>query len=392
MTEKIKVMRVIARLNIGGPAIQAILLTAHLDQKAFESLLVSGVEAEYEGNMLELAAEKNVELVILPQLGREINPVRDLMTILKLYRLIKKERPLIVHTHTAKAGTVGRLAARLAGVPVIVHTFHGHVFHSYFSPAKTRLFIRIERFLARFSNRVITVSQRLKEEIADYGIAKPAKIEVVPLGFELKPFLEASDGKFRRELGLSDEVKLVGIVGRLTKVKNHEFFLRVASKVAANFPAARFIIVGDGELRQELEEFTAELGLSDKVVFTGWRKNMPQVYASLNVVALTSLNEGTPVTLIEAMAAGCPVVATNVGGVPDLVVHDENGYLADSLEIDEFAGYVLTLLNDPFKGQTMGKKGRQRVKETFTLERLLEDISGLYLRLLKEKGILINFR
>ncbi len=386
--DKIKVMRVIARLNIGGPAIHSILLTSLIDKSMFDSTLVTGVEVEYEGNMLDLAAEKNVKPVVLPELGREISPFRDFKTCLKLFRIIKKEKPQIVHTHTAKAGTVGRLAAKLAGVPVILHTFHGHVFHSYFSPGKTRLFIIIERFLARFSNRVITVSKRLKEEITDYGITDSDRIEVIPLGFELEPFLKAKKNGLNDELGIDSETKLVGIVGRLTKIKNHKFFLQVVAKVVESLPAVKFLIIGDGELRKELEQLAVQLGLSDAVVFTGWRKDMPEIYSSLDVNVLTSLNEGTPVTLIEAMASGCPVVATDVGGVSDLVTHGENGYLVNSFNVDEFANHLIILLNDSAKAGKMGEMGCQRVKEVFNIERLVEDISSLYILLLKEKGVI----
>jgi glycosyltransferase involved in cell wall biosynthesis len=384
---KIKILRIIARLNIGGPAIQAIELTARLDRDIFESLLVSGVEAPHEGNMRDLASRRGVHPIVLPGLGREIRPLKDIETLMQLYRLIRRERPHIVHTHTAKAGTLGRLAARLAHVPVIVHTFHGHIFRGYFRPAKNRAFIIIERVLGRFTDRLVTVSPRLKEDIVSFGIAKPDKIVVIPLGFDLNPFRSAYGDAFREELGIPAGAKLVGIVGRLTAVKNHSLFIRVAGHIAAARPDVFFVIVGDGELRADLERLAEEAGLSQRTFFTGWRNDMPAVYASLDVVALSSLSEGTPVTLIEAMASGKPVIATSVGGIPDLVSSGENGFLVDPDDELAFARRIITLLDDTGMAQKMGEEGRRRALQSYSMERLIGDVSGLYMSLLKRKNL-----
>jgi glycosyltransferase involved in cell wall biosynthesis len=383
----VKILRVIARLNIGGPAIQAIELSARLGYGAFETVLVSGVESPVEGNMLDLAARRGVRPVVLPGLGRSIRPGRDAATLVRLYRLIRRERPDIVHTHTAKAGTLGRLAARLARVPVVVHTFHGHVFRGYFSRPSTAAFIRIERFLGRFTDRIITLSPGLKVDLAGLGIAPPEKIAVIPLGFDLAPFLTSAGTEFRRELGVADEAKLVGIVGRLTPVKNHRLFLDVAARLAAARPDVFFVIVGDGELRRDLEKETVRLGLSKRTYFTGWRSDMPRVYSALDVVVLTSRNEGTPVTLIEAMAAGKPVVASRVGGVPDLIGPSDNGILADPSDASGFVGPLQSLIDDAALAEKMGEAGRRRVVKAYAIDRLVRDVTGLYLSLLRDKGL-----
>jgi len=384
MKGKIRVMRVIARLNIGGPAIHAILLTAGLDPNRFVSTLVTGVEAAYEGNMLDLAVQKGVQPLVIPQLGREISPLRDWMTLIKLYRLFRDRRPHIVHTHTAKAGTVGRLAARLAGVPVVVHTFHGHVFHDYFGPLQTRVFIGIERFLASLSDRIVTVSDGQRRELADYGVASLDKIAVVPLGFELDALLkcESLRGQLRRELGIPEGMALVGVVARLTAIKNHRLFLDAARLVVEAGQEAMFLVVGDGELRAELEAYVAELGLAERVIFTGWRRDLSRIYSDLDVVVLSSLNEGTPVSLIEAMAAAKPVVATRVGGVSDVVLDKKSGYLVQSKDMEGLTGGILALLRAPDKAREMGLAGRAAVHPKYASETLLANVEKLYLELL----------
>ncbi|MDY7039982.1 MAG: glycosyltransferase family 4 protein [Chloroflexota bacterium] len=386
--DRIRVARVIARLNIGGPAIHTILLTAGLDPARFESLLITGVEAAHEGNMRDLAVAKGVQPLIIPDLGREISLWRDLRTLWTLYRLFRRWRPDIVHTHTAKAGTVGRLAARLAGVPLVLHTFHGHVFHGYFSPRKTRMFIRIERALARRSDRIVTVSEGQRAELAAYGIAPPEKIVVVPLGFELDGLLHCQThrGELRAELGLAADTPLVGIVARLTAVKNHHLFLEMARLVAQEEPDSRFLIVGDGELRDGLESYARELDLEGQVLFLGWRSDMPRIYADLDVVALTSLNEGTPVSLIEGMAAGVPVVSTEVGGVPDIVADGVCGHLVPPGDATALARAIVALLRDRESAQAMGRAGQQIVASRFTAERLISDVEQLYGQLLAKKG------
>jgi len=382
-------LRIIARLNIGGPAIHTILLTAGLNNQRFESTLVTGVEGRYEGNMLDLAAAKGVEPIIIPQLRRNVDPIGGLVTLFKLYRLMRRQKPHIVHTHTATAGLLGRLAARLAGVPVIVHTFHGHVLRGYFGPILSEGLVWMERFLARLSDRIVTVSEGQRRELAGYGVAPLEKITVVPLGFELESLLacESHRGELRRELGLADDNKLVGIVARLVPIKNHRLFLQAAQVVAEAVPQARFLVVGDGELREELEAYACDLGLDGKILFTGWRRDLARLYADLDVVALTSINEGTPVSLIEALAAGVPVVATAVGGVPDVVVEGGTGYLVEVGDVKGMAAAIIELLRNPERAKEMGMAGRKAVYPKFSAQTLIANVEGLYAQLLRNGGL-----
>ncbi|MFN3477083.1 MAG: glycosyltransferase, partial [Candidatus Methylomirabilales bacterium] len=324
----IRICRVITRLNIGGPAQHVILLSAGLPQEAFDTLLVVGKEEEGEGNMLDFARAKEIQPFFIPELQREIRPLHDFVAFVKLYRLFQQWRPHLVHTHTAKAGALGRLAARAAGVPVVVHTFHGHIFDGYFPPWKGRLFLAIERLLAKLTTRIIALSEGQRRELLQLKIGGEAQLAILPLGLELDPFLTApaKNGQLRRELGLPGE-RLIGIVGRLVPIKGHETFLQAARSVAERLPSCRFLVVGDGPERLKLQGMAATLGLASRVLFLGWRRDLDRIYADLDLLVLSSSNEGTPVSLLEAMAAGVPVVATQVGGVRDLITHPETGLL-----------------------------------------------------------------
>lgn len=380
----VRVMRIIARLNVGGPAIHTVLLTEGLEDAAFHSLLVIGRHGEHEGDMSYVARERGVTPTVIPELGRELSWRDDLVAFGKLVRLMRSFRPRIVHTHTAKAGAVGRFAAIVAGVPLRVHTFHGHVFHGYFGRTKTRVFLWIERALGRFTQRVIAISERQRDELCDtYRVIPRRRCEVIPLGFDLRPFaaVERRRGELRRELGCPDGRPLVGIVGRLVPIKNHAMFLEVAQRVVRERDAG-FVVVGDGELRQPLEREAAERGLKDRTYFLGWRRDLDTIYADLDVVALTSINEGTPVTLIEGMAAGRPVVATRVGGVADVVEHERSGLLVDSGDAEACARAVLRLLGDRALGERLGREGRERALARYGAERLVGDVRRLYLELL----------
>lgn len=342
--------------------------------------------------MLYYARAKNVVPYVIPELRRELNPLDDLTAFLKICRLIAREKPDIIHTHTAKAGTLGRLAGisynlMAASKVKLIHTFHGHVFEGYFGRLKTRIFIFIERFLAYFSSKVITVSSAVKEELIALGISGSDKIKVVPLGLELGKFLELP---FEEKAG---RCLNIGIVGRLVPIKNHRLFLEGAAKVIRDNPGLelRFKVIGDGELRAELEEFTRKLNLSSKVEFRGWQKDLSVVYADLDIVCLTSINEGTPVSLIEAMASGKAIAATDAGGVKDLLGESLNGFdglvglsackrgvMARSGDADSFAGALSFLIGNEGVREKMAASGREFVREKFAKERLIKDIESLY--------------
>jgi glycosyltransferase involved in cell wall biosynthesis len=387
---RIKVVRVIGRLNVGGPAIHVVNLSAGLDPSRFEQILIAGSENAAEGSMKDYALARGVRPQVIPEIvtAFSLTP-RDVKALAKLYSLIRRERPHIVHTHTAKGGFLGRLAARLAGVPVIVHTYHGHVLHGYYGPVKSRLLRRMERSLGRFTQRLVTVSEQVKSELVSYGVAEAEKITVIPLGFDLDPFLNSGPhrGQFRREFGLDDKIKLIGIVGRIFPIKNHRLFLSVAARIAARESTARFVIVGDGVLRPDLERQAMELGIADRVIFTGWRRDLPRIYADLDVLVSSSDNEGTPVSVIEAMAAGRPVVATRVGGLPDLIRDRETGVLVPPRDAEALATAVLQVLQDTESARTVGRNAMISARERFDVARLIADVHHLYDALLKERAV-----
>lgn len=397
-----KIVRIIARMNIGGPAMHAVLLTEGLNGGTFSSILVTGTVSKNEGDMLYFARQRGVTPLIIPELGREISWRDDLTALWKLYRLLMRERPDIVHTHTAKAGTLGRIAAILARVPIRIHTFHGHVFHHYFNSFKTGMFLFLERFLARFTTTIVAISAAQLMDLADrYRIAAREKFSVIPIGLDLAPFLDVPSKAANGLRAGNGKGVAIGLVGRLVPIKNPLMAVRVFERLVrlgGAWTDSRLIIAGDGELRPALEELATHFGLGGRILCTSWQQNLADLYARLDLVILTSLNEGTPVVLIEAMAASLPFVATRVGGVTDLMVGPEriihgaggrrlfslfaNGALVEPQDEEGFAAAVEWLVHDQGAMQRMGDEGRKLVKELFAKERLLQDMRALYERCL----------
>lgn len=395
---KIKILRIIARLNIGGPAIHTILLTEGLDKGRFESLFVCGSTGKEEGDMLYYALDKDVKPIFIPELRRELSFIDDLAAFIKIYNIVRKEKPDIIHTHTAKAGTLGRIAGILYNYlniykrkrTILIHTFHGHIFEGYFNKFQTQLFILIEKILAIFTSKIITVSESVKKELIALGICPEEKIEVIPLGLELEKFLK---------IPIRDNTVLnIGIIGRLVPIKNHRLFLEAAAKVIANSPKmqSRFKIIGDGELREELVGCSNKLNINEWIDFLGWQKDLVSVYSNLDIVVLTSKNEGTPVSLIEAMASGRAVVATDVGGVKDLLGKEspesshrgqsfkvlERGIIVKTCNSNSFSSALSYILRDNSLRENIGFRARAFVREKFAKERLIRDIEILYDRIL----------
>jgi glycosyltransferase involved in cell wall biosynthesis len=385
---RVRVLRIIARLNIGGPAIHATLLQSRLYPEIYESTLVTGSEDAAEGNYLELHG-RTTEMISVPELGREIRGGQDFKALFALIRVIRQVKPHIVHTHTAKAGTLGRIAAAICRVPIVVHTYHGHVLSGYFSPAKTWVFVQIERVLGKFSTRLLAVTDRVRGDLLAKGIGSPERFQVVPLGFNLADLAisERRRGELRAELGLPPQARLIGIVARLVPIKAHEVFIAAAEQIARADPSCHFLIIGDGERRAELEALVRQAGLTDRTRFLGWRGDLDRLNADLDVVVLTSKNEGSPVALIEAMAAARPVVSTSVGGVPDVVRHEENGLLVPDGDASAVAQAVLRLLGDAALSARLGIAGRAFVLQRFDADRLLSDLHALYQQLLRERGL-----
>ncbi len=402
-----KILRIIARLNVGGPARHVVWLADGMKSAGYDTSLVAGVVPPGEDDMNYVAAQSGITPLIIPEMSREVS-LKDVLTTWKLFRLMRRERPAIVHTHTAKAGTVGRVAglmyrwltpAALLGKPracTFVHTYHGHVFHSYYGPMTTRLFLGIERLLARLAtDRIVVVSrQQLREINEQFRVGRREQFAVIPLGIDTNAFADWQQRRprLRAELNVSESEVLVGIVGRLTEVKNHALFLRAAAacRTLVKPRRVRFVIIGDGKLRQKLEAQAKSLLLDNDVVFLGTRKDPENFYPALDIVALTSLNEGTPLTLIEAMANARPVIATEVGGVVDLLgpivstgdagagyAIRERGLLVKSGDAEGLAHGLARLIEDELLRTDLAR-GRDFVLRNYSRERLLADMTNLY--------------
>ncbi len=373
-----RVMIIIARLNIGGPASHVVLLAQGLKRLGYEVDLVCGPVGSDEGDMSYYAAERGIEPIVIPTLRRELHFGRDSKALFALMRLIRRRRPDIVHTHTAKAGFLGRWAARACGIRSILHTYHGHVFHSYFGPGKTAFFVCLERASARVTRAIITLSESLRSELTRrYHIARPEAVHVIPLGIDLRGLSAASKEAahaIRLRWGGEQEASMVGIVGRLVPVKDHALFLRAAHRTAEQIPGARFLIVGDGPLRSELERKARQLGLGESAVFTGWVRDLEPLYRALDLTVITSRNEGTPVSLIEALAAQCPVVATDVGGVRDLLQGGAWGRLVASGDECALAQAMIEVLRNPPDMETVSRE----VRRHYGVDPMIRDTAALY--------------
>jgi glycosyltransferase involved in cell wall biosynthesis len=387
---RVKILRVIARLNMGGPALHVAYLTAGLRERGYDTTLVAGSLARGEDSMAFVAEGRNVEIVRIDELGREISPLRDLAATLRLARLIRRERPDILHTHTAKAGTVGRVAALLAGrrgPPIVVHTFHGHVLRGYFGPLRSLVFRLLERWLAAHTTALIAVSPQVRDDLVDLHVAPPERFAVIRLGIELDERVNgAQNGRLesRRYLGIPPDRFAVGWIGRMTAVKRTDDVLLAFKRLRDEGIDAVLCLVGDGPDRVQLERRAHELGVMRDTLFLGYQEDVAQFYAAFDALVLPSSNEGTPVSAIEALAAGRPVVATRVGGVPDVVDEGKDGFLVEPGATDELADRLGQLARDPELRERMGRAGRERVLPRYAVDRLVDDVDRLYRSLLSE--------
>jgi glycosyltransferase involved in cell wall biosynthesis len=399
-----KVIRIIARLNVGGPARHVVWLVTGLSRLGFETVLVAGTVPEGEQDMSYFADEHGVTPVYLREMSRELT-WRDGIVCLRLFWLLLREGPAVVHTHTAKAGAAGRAAAVLYNLvsaitpgrsrTAVVHTYHGHVFHSYYGRWKTRLFLAAERMLAQFTDRILVLSEQQRTEISEhFRIGSPAQYQIVPLGMDaegLRKSMVAADGA-RGLLAAPAHSRIVGLVGRITAVKNHDLFLEAMAVLASRHVDVGGLIVGDGDLRAGAEQRARALALDDRVRFTGAQRAMGVVYSAVDVLVLTSRNEGTPLSLIEAMICGRPIVATAVGGVVDLLgpslatasaVPDdvslrERGVLVLRADATAVADAIQLVLDSPELAERMTASARQFAEATFSVERLVRDVAQIY--------------
>jgi glycosyltransferase involved in cell wall biosynthesis len=378
---------------MGGPALHVSYLSAGLRGRGYETILVAGSVGPGEQSMAYVAEELDVSVVTIPHLHREISPVRDLLATIRLAGIIRAERPAILHTHTAKAGAVGRVAALLAGrhrPPIIVHTFHGHVLRGYFGRFWTGIFRLLERLLARVTDVLVAVSPEVRDELVSFGVAPASKFRVIRLGIELDQRLHldgAARAETRRVMGIRDGRFVVGWIGRMTAVKRTDVVLMAFRRLRDEGVDAVLCMVGDGPDRRSVEDLAGELGIMRDSLFPGYQEDVGPFFAAFDAFVLPSGNEGTPVTAIEALSSGCPVVATRVGGVPDVVTDGEDGFLVEPGDVDGLAAKLALLANDPALRATMGDAGRKRMRGRYTVDRLIDDIDRLYRDLLERKGI-----
>jgi glycosyltransferase involved in cell wall biosynthesis len=386
--ESIRVLRVIARLNMGGPAIHVANLASGLETRGYHTTLVAGSLAPGEDSMAYVAERLGVAVVSVPEIQREISVLHDARSAFQLAEIMRETRPQILHTHTAKAGAIARAAAVLAGdarPSVVAHTFHGHVLRGYFGPARTAVFRQVERTLAHASDALIAVSPEVRDDLVELGVAPAEKFVVVRLGIPLAERLddESADVDYRRLYGISRDAFVVGWVGRMTGVKDVGAVVRTVAALRERGVDAVLCMVGDGPDREPLEQLAHELGTARACYFAGYQADIGGFYRLFDAFYLPSVNEGTPVSAIEALATGTPVVANRVGGVPDVVRDGVDGFLVEPGDIEGAAERLEELARDEELRERLGESGRERVRARYSVTRLLDDVDRLYRSLLE---------
>ena len=394
MQGKIKVVHVITRLDRGGSA-QNTLLTCHELNERYDMVVVHGLSLEskmtnWERQSVERqikeAQERGLKDICIPSLVRRIDPVRDLRAFFSLWRLMIQEKPAIAHTHTYKAGILGCWAAKMAGVPIIVHTPHGHVFYGHFSPLVTRCFMIIEKITASIIDRMVALSEGERKDYIAFSVSKPDKMVTIHSGVDVSRFMKARVNieEKRRSLGLNTKGFAVGTIGWLLPIKGPLHLLKAMASVWQANPEIQLVYVGKGGLEQELRAEASRMGVFDRVTFLGWRDDIPEIMQILDIFVLPSLNEGMGRVLVEAMAAGKPIVASNVGGIPDLVKNGYNGFLVKPGDVNGLSFAIKRLVDDKKMREEMGEKGRV-MAENYSVEKMIEKINALYSSLYQRK-------
>lgn len=389
MDKKIKVVRIINRFNLGGPTFNATFLTRFLSDE-FETTLIGGVPDKGETNSLHILKEYGIKPIVLPEMSRAINISQEYRAYKKIKKILKEIQPDIVHTHASKAGLLGRMAAFSLRIPVVVHTFHGHVFHSYFGKFKTTFFKQIERYLAKKSTGIIAISALQKHELADvHKIVNQEKIKVIPLGFDLQKFQEGRIEKreaVRAQYKLSDDEVAITIIGRLAPIKDHDYFLNVIEEVLKQTPQEiKVFIVGDGSEKNHIEDRVNKLNEAypNRIMMTSWILDIATFIQGMDIVCLTSKNEGTPVSLIEAQAAGIPVISTDVGGVRDAMDDGKSGFVVKRENIETYIKNLRLLIEDDKLREKISIFGQKNATEKFGYQRLVLEMEDYYKELLK---------
>jgi glycosyltransferase involved in cell wall biosynthesis len=390
--EPIRILRVIARLNMGGPALHVTYLTRDLARRGYSTTLLAGEVAHGEDSMTFVADEAGVSVVQIPHLHRDLSPLHDSASVRRIVQEIKRIRPHIIHTHTAKAGAVGRTAALLAGEarpPIVVHTFHGHVLRGYFDPVRTEIFRETERRLAKHTTRLIAVSPQVRSDLVELGVAPYDRFAVIRLGIDLEQRVTGERGRaeLRRLFGVPEDRFVIGWIGRMTMIKRVNDVVAAFAALRRRGVEATLCLVGDGPDREEAERLANELGVVRDVLFVGYQRDVAPYYSFFDTLVLASANEGTPVVAMEALAAERPVVSTRVGGVPDVVTDGVDGLLCDPGDVDGLAAALEQLAVDPELRGRLGEAGRTRVLSRYSVERLVDDVDALYRDLLAERGL-----
>jgi glycosyltransferase involved in cell wall biosynthesis len=399
MAEKIRVLRILNRFNLGGPTYNASQLTKHLEPD-FETLLIGGPNEKDEHDSLHIPHSLGIEPVIIDSMRRSMNPVLDRAAYRDIKKIIKDFKPHIVHTHASKAGAVGRSAAYSMKVPVIVHTYHGHVFEAYFNGLISSVYKAIERNLSKKTDAIIALSDRQRLDLVKrFRVCSDEQTHVIANGFDLSHFqsgMTEKRARFRKKYALTNDEFAIGIIGRMVPVKNHAMFVDVVERVSRKYKGkVRFFVVGDGETSEDTRKRLQQkkISISDRadthatVHFTSWQKKVDEIMAGLDILMLTSLNEGTPVCLIEAQAANCPVVSTDVGGIRDIVLDGKTALLSPSQDVEIMSQNIVQLMNDQALYQSMKLHGWEFVRDRFQYERMVEDVDQLYKRILRDKGV-----
>ncbi|MCD6407858.1 glycosyltransferase family 4 protein, partial [bacterium] len=362
-----KIAHVITRLVIGGAQENTIFTVEGLIKKGYEVELISGPTEGPEGTLEEKIKEKNIPLIIIKELVRNINPVYDIIAFLKLFFLFKKKKYKVVHTHSAKAGILGRIAAKLAcQKTIVIHTIHGLSFHDFQSKILNLIYVTAEKIASIFTDHFICVGEVMKEKSLKAGIGKEENYSVIYSGFEISPYIEADEKKeeIRRTLGIKENEKVIGMIGRLFYLKGQEYLLSAFADIVKEFPETKLIFVGDGILREKLEKMAEKKGIRGKVIFTGLvpPEKIPEFVSAFDILAHTSLREGLPKAVAQGLAGAKPVVAFDVDGAKEIVIEGKTGFLIPPKNINLLKEKILFLLKNPSIASKMGIKGRELVK------------------------------